>query len=145
MQKLLHVAVNFIVQLEQATLLLNKVNESAAIFAKACFGHPSPSKRQKLRGSQCLRRPQPAFSLRKKRFVKTHALSLLRTKNLRYAMLRFQDFQRMSQDRRFAIALALIKKANNQEIPEFDQLALNQALVNLDGNPVAIYERLPPL
>ncbi|HEY8157755.1 MAG TPA: hypothetical protein VIF10_03530, partial [Methylobacter sp.] len=37
---------------------------------------------------------KPAFSLRKKRFVKTHALSLLRTKNLRYAVLRFQDFQR---------------------------------------------------
>jgi len=53
--------------------------------------------------------------------------------------------EEMSQDRRFAIALALIKKANNQEIPEFDQLALNQALINLDGNPVAIYERLPPL
>jgi L,D-transpeptidase ErfK/SrfK len=53
--------------------------------------------------------------------------------------------EEMSKDRRFAIALALIKKANNQEIPEFDQLALNQALVNLDGNPVAIYERLPPL
>jgi L,D-transpeptidase ErfK/SrfK len=53
--------------------------------------------------------------------------------------------EEMSQDRRFAIALALIKKANNQEIPEFDQLALNQALVNLDGNPVAIYERLPKL
>jgi len=30
-------------------------------------------------------------------------------------------------------------------MPEFDQLALNQALINLDGNPVAIYERLPPL
>ena len=53
--------------------------------------------------------------------------------------------EEMSQDRRFAIALALIKKANNQEMPEFDQLALNQALINLDGNPVAIYERLPPL
>jgi len=53
--------------------------------------------------------------------------------------------EEMSQDRRFAIALALIKKANNQEIPEFDQLALNQALKNLDGDPVAIYERLPPL
>jgi len=37
---------------------------------------------------------KPAFSLRKKRSVKTHALSLLGTKNLRYAMLRFQDFQR---------------------------------------------------
>jgi len=53
--------------------------------------------------------------------------------------------EEMSQDRRFAIALALIKKANNRELPEFDQLALNQALINLDGNPVAIYERLPPL
>jgi hypothetical protein len=38
--------------------------ESAAIFAKACFGHPSPSKRQKLRGSQCLRRPQPSCFIR---------------------------------------------------------------------------------
>jgi hypothetical protein len=27
--------------------------------------------------------------------MKTHALSLLRTKNLRYAVLRFQDFQRL--------------------------------------------------
>jgi L,D-transpeptidase ErfK/SrfK len=53
--------------------------------------------------------------------------------------------EEMSQDRRFAIALALIKKANNQEMPEFDQLALNQALEKLDGDPVAIYERLPPL
>jgi len=53
--------------------------------------------------------------------------------------------EEMSQDRRFAIALALIKKANNRELPEFDQLALNQALKNLDGDPVAIYERLPPL
>ncbi|HEY8160286.1 MAG TPA: L,D-transpeptidase family protein [Methylobacter sp.] len=53
--------------------------------------------------------------------------------------------EEMSQDRRFAIALALIKKANNQEMPEFDQLALNQALNNLDGDPIAIYERLPPL
>jgi hypothetical protein len=41
---------------------------------------------------------KPAFSLRKKRFVKTHALSLLGTKNLRYAVLRFQDFQRWSKD-----------------------------------------------
>ncbi|MDD1611763.1 MAG: hypothetical protein LUQ57_01335 [Methylococcaceae bacterium] len=28
-----------------------------AIFAKACFGHPSPSKLQKLRDRYCLRRP----------------------------------------------------------------------------------------
>jgi hypothetical protein len=26
-------------------------NKRATIFAKACFGHPSPSKRQKSRGS----------------------------------------------------------------------------------------------
>jgi hypothetical protein len=38
--------------------------ESAAIFAKACFGHPSPSKRQKLRGNQYLRRPQPSCFIR---------------------------------------------------------------------------------
>jgi len=41
-----------------------KACDSAAIFAKACFGHPSPSKRQKLRGSQCLRRPQPSCFFR---------------------------------------------------------------------------------
>ncbi len=35
-------------------------NDSAAIFAKACFGHPSPSKPQKSRGSHCLRQPQPS-------------------------------------------------------------------------------------
>jgi hypothetical protein len=46
-----------------ARLSENKVdliNDSAVIFAKACFGHPSPSKRQKLRGNPCLRRPQPS-------------------------------------------------------------------------------------
>ena len=41
---------------------------------------------------------KPAFSLRKQRFVKTHALSLLGTKNLRFALLRFQDFQRPCRD-----------------------------------------------
>jgi len=50
-----------------------------------------------------------------------------------------------SQDQRYALALALIQKANNQEMPEFDQVALNQALKDLDGTPVALYERLPPL
>lgn len=53
--------------------------------------------------------------------------------------------EEMTQDQRYAVALALIQKANNQEMPEFDQQALNQALINLDGDPVAIYERLPPL
>ncbi|MGR8998442.1 MAG: L,D-transpeptidase family protein, partial [Gammaproteobacteria bacterium] len=50
-----------------------------------------------------------------------------------------------SQDERYALALALIQKANNGELPEFDQVALNQALKDLDGTPVALYERLPPL
>ena len=39
---------------------------------------------------------KPAFSLRKQRFVKTHALSLLGTKNLRFSAFRFHDFQRQS-------------------------------------------------
>jgi L,D-transpeptidase ErfK/SrfK len=48
-------------------------------------------------------------------------------------------------DQRNAIALALIQKANKGELPEFDQVALNQALKDIDGVPVPIYERLPPL
>ncbi|MFZ2170810.1 MAG: L,D-transpeptidase family protein [Methylococcaceae bacterium] len=50
-----------------------------------------------------------------------------------------------SQDERYAAALTLIQKANNGELPEFDQVALNQALKDLDGTPVALYERLPSL
>jgi L,D-transpeptidase ErfK/SrfK len=50
-----------------------------------------------------------------------------------------------TQDERYALALALIQKANNGELPEFDQAALNQALKDLDGTPVPLYERLPPL
>ncbi len=53
--------------------------------------------------------------------------------------------EEMSQDERYSVALNLIQKANNQEMPEFDQKALNDALKNLDGDPVALYERLPPL
>ena len=48
-------------------------------------------------------------------------------------------------DQRYSSALTLIQKANNDELPEFDQVALNQVLKDLDGTPVAIYERLPPL
>ena len=48
-------------------------------------------------------------------------------------------------DQRFAAALRLIQKANKQEMPDFDQKALNQALKEQTGDPVAIYERLPPL
>lgn len=50
-----------------------------------------------------------------------------------------------TQDQRYAVALALIQKANNDELPEFDQVALNKALKDLDGTPVPLYERLPPL
>jgi len=48
-------------------------------------------------------------------------------------------------EQRFASALSLITKANNGELPDFDQAALNQALTDLRGIPTAIYERLPPL
>ena len=49
-------------------------------------------------------------------------------------------------DQRFAVALRLIQKANNnQELPDFDQKALNLALKEQRGEPTAIYERLPPL
>ncbi len=51
----------------------------------------------------------------------------------------------MTQDERYQLALSLITKANNNELPEFDQKKLNDALQNLDGDPVAIYERLPPM
>ena len=50
-----------------------------------------------------------------------------------------------TQDQRYAVALALIQKANNGELPEFDQVALNKALDEKDGTPVPLYERLPPL
>jgi L,D-transpeptidase ErfK/SrfK len=53
--------------------------------------------------------------------------------------------EEMTQDQRYQTALALIEKATNQELVEFDQKALNEALHKLDGDPVAIYERLPPL
>lgn len=50
-----------------------------------------------------------------------------------------------TQDQRFAIALELIRKANGGELPEFDQVALNKALTDIDATPVPLYERLPPL
>ncbi len=48
-------------------------------------------------------------------------------------------------DQRYAVTLGLIQKANNQVLPDFDQKALDSALKNQSGEPVAIYERLPPL
>jgi L,D-transpeptidase ErfK/SrfK len=53
--------------------------------------------------------------------------------------------EEMTQDQRYAVALQLIQKANNGEIPDFDQTVLNDVLTKLDGDPVALYERLPPL
>ncbi|MGZ8094708.1 MAG: L,D-transpeptidase family protein [Methylosarcina sp.] len=53
--------------------------------------------------------------------------------------------EEMSRDQRYAFALELIQKATKEEMPDFDQQALNEALISLDGDPVAIYERLPPL
>ena len=50
-----------------------------------------------------------------------------------------------TQDERYALALELIKQATNQELPDFDQVALNKAIKDLDGTPVPLYERLPPL
>ena len=41
-----------------------KKGKGVAIFAKDCFGHPSPSNRQKLNATnQCLRRPSRPASL----------------------------------------------------------------------------------
>lgn len=51
--------------------------------------------------------------------------------------------EEMGQEQRYAVALQLIQKATKEEAPEFDQKALNQALKDLDGEPVAIYERVP--
>jgi len=49
-------------------------------------------------------------------------------------------------DQRFSAALRLIEKANNnQTISEIDQAALNKALKQQSGEPIAIYERLPSL
>ena len=48
-------------------------------------------------------------------------------------------------DQRLATALNLIQKANNQAMPEFDQQLLKQALKTMDGNPVALFARAPPL
>ncbi|GAB6140620.1 L,D-transpeptidase family protein [Methylosoma difficile] len=51
----------------------------------------------------------------------------------------------MSQQQRYAIALSLIQKATKEDFPDFDQEALNKALTELTGDPIALYERLPPL
>jgi len=45
-------------------------------------------------------------------------------------------------DQRLSSAIALIEKANNNELPEFNQTALKEALEKQNGNPTAIYERV---
>lgn len=51
--------------------------------------------------------------------------------------------EEMGQEQRYAVALGLIQKATKEEMPEIDQKALNKALSELDGEPMAIYERVP--
>jgi L,D-transpeptidase ErfK/SrfK len=53
--------------------------------------------------------------------------------------------ENMGKERRYQVALELIRKHNRGELPEFDQKALNDALEKLDGEPVPLYERLPPM
>lgn len=52
--------------------------------------------------------------------------------------------EEMGQQQRYETALRLIQKVTGEQAPEFDQKALNQALTDLDGEPVAIYERVEP-
>lgn len=44
-------------------------------------------------------------------------------------------------EQRLASALALIQKANNYELPEFDEDALKETLEKQTGNPTPIYQR----
>jgi L,D-transpeptidase ErfK/SrfK len=53
--------------------------------------------------------------------------------------------EEMGQEQRYAVALDLIRKATKEDMPEIDQKALNQALKDLDGEPVAVYERIEPM
>lgn len=52
------------------------------------------------------------------------------------------DGEKMTLDQRYAKALSLIKKATKEELPVFDQKALNQALHALDGEPVPILRKM---
>ncbi|WP_262965074.1 L,D-transpeptidase family protein [Methylobacter psychrophilus] len=47
-------------------------------------------------------------------------------------------------DQRHAVALRLIKKATQEELPAFNQEALDQALQTLDGDPVPILQKAVP-
>ena len=50
----------------------------------------------------------------------------------------------MTLDQLYVMALGLIKKATNEEMPVFDRKALNQALQTLDGEPVSILQKAVP-
>lgn len=52
--------------------------------------------------------------------------------------------EEISDGQRHEDAFKLIQKATKQEMPEIDQKALSQALKELTGDPVAIYEGVPP-
>jgi L,D-transpeptidase ErfK/SrfK len=49
----------------------------------------------------------------------------------------------LSLEERYSLAMDLIQKANNQIIPEINQAALDEALKNLTGDPVPLFERIP--
>lgn len=51
----------------------------------------------------------------------------------------------MTPDERYVTALNLIQKANDRIVPAFDEPALKQALLKLDGEPVPIYQRPFPI
>ncbi len=55
--------------------------------------------------------------------------------------------EEMTPDQRYNSAIALIQKANNDILPDFNQQALTEALTNLSGIPTAIFERIemPPV
>jgi L,D-transpeptidase ErfK/SrfK len=49
-------------------------------------------------------------------------------------------------DQRYESAMTVIANANNGQVPpEFNKDVLKKALTDQDGDPVAIYERLPPM
>lgn len=49
-----------------------------------------------------------------------------------------------TQDQRYTMVLQLIRKANGGILPDFDEQALKQALLKLDGDPMPIYRRILP-
>ncbi|NOT83439.1 MAG: L,D-transpeptidase family protein [Methylococcaceae bacterium] len=50
--------------------------------------------------------------------------------------------EELSSAERYGLAMELIQKANNQVMPDINQAALDEALKNLTGDPIAIFERI---